>query len=247
MTNRIALHPTGFWPLDCPHHDPSCQQGVGTRSRTAKGARYGAGALLSQRDWDRFIRARRSGRVGLSGKPASNTTIAADLAFLLTVLDWATRSRDEPISNVIALVLSIETWPVGAANTAVRSKREQDGQSDQSKDKVDRKWWKLCAVTPRYRSSLQRPWSAVSTSVSVPTRVCNCGISKTKSLISTVSDHCSARSRPLLPYVDVIGKDPTSLCPILTREAGEKVTDFGQHMGGHDNLTICVHCSGEDL
>lgn len=52
-------------------------------------------ATLSQRDWDRFIRERRSGRVGLSGKPASNTTIAADLAFLTMVLNWATRSRDE--------------------------------------------------------------------------------------------------------------------------------------------------------
>ena len=52
-------------------------------------------ATLSQRDWDRFIRERRSGRVGRSGKPASNTTIAADLAFLVMVLNWATRSRDE--------------------------------------------------------------------------------------------------------------------------------------------------------
>ena len=52
-------------------------------------------ATLSQRDWDRFIRERRSGRVGHSGKPASNATIAADLAFLVAVLNWATRSRDE--------------------------------------------------------------------------------------------------------------------------------------------------------
>ena len=52
-------------------------------------------ATLSQRDWDRFIRDRRSGRVGHIGKPASNTTIAGDLAFLITVLNWAARSRDE--------------------------------------------------------------------------------------------------------------------------------------------------------
>ena len=52
-------------------------------------------ATLSQRDWDRFIRERESGRVGPSGKPVSNTTIAADLTFLITVLNWATRSRDE--------------------------------------------------------------------------------------------------------------------------------------------------------
>ena len=52
-------------------------------------------ATLSQRDWDRFIRARRSGKVGPSGKPVSNQTIEYDLKFLLTVLNWAARSRDE--------------------------------------------------------------------------------------------------------------------------------------------------------
>ena len=52
-------------------------------------------ATLSQRDWDRFIRDRRSGRTGLSGKPVSNTTIANNLAFLVAVLNWAARSRDE--------------------------------------------------------------------------------------------------------------------------------------------------------
>ena len=52
-------------------------------------------ATLSQRDWDRFIRERRSGRVGHSGKPASNTTITADLAFLVTVLNGAARSRNK--------------------------------------------------------------------------------------------------------------------------------------------------------
>ena len=48
-------------------------------------------ATLSQRDWDRFIRERRSGRAGHSGKPASNSTIAGDLTFLLTTLNWAAR------------------------------------------------------------------------------------------------------------------------------------------------------------
>ena len=52
-------------------------------------------ATLSRRDWDRFIRERRSGSVGHVGKPVSNSTIATDLTFLLTVLNWATRSRDE--------------------------------------------------------------------------------------------------------------------------------------------------------
>ena len=52
-------------------------------------------ATLSQRDWDRFIRARRSGRVGPSGRPVSNRTIEYDLKFLLAVLNWAARSRDE--------------------------------------------------------------------------------------------------------------------------------------------------------
>ena len=50
---------------------------------------------LSQRDWDRFIRDRRSGRVGPSGKPVADRTIEYDLKFLLAVLNWATKSRDE--------------------------------------------------------------------------------------------------------------------------------------------------------
>ena len=52
-------------------------------------------ATLSQRDWDRFIRERRAGRIGASGKPVSNRTIELDLKFLLAVLNWATKSRDE--------------------------------------------------------------------------------------------------------------------------------------------------------
>ena len=44
-------------------------------------------ATLSQRDWDRFIRDRRSGRVGPSGKPVSDRTIERDLRFLLAVLN----------------------------------------------------------------------------------------------------------------------------------------------------------------
>ncbi len=49
---------------------------------------------LSQRDWDRFIRERRAGRVGPRGKPVSNRMIECDLTFLMAVLNWATRSRD---------------------------------------------------------------------------------------------------------------------------------------------------------
>ena len=52
-------------------------------------------ATLSQRDWDRFIGARRAGRIGISGKPVSNRTIEWDLTFLMAVLNWATRSKDE--------------------------------------------------------------------------------------------------------------------------------------------------------
>ena len=50
---------------------------------------------LSQRDWDRFIQARRAGRAGPSGKPVGNRTVEYDLKFLMAVLNWAERSRDE--------------------------------------------------------------------------------------------------------------------------------------------------------
>ena len=50
---------------------------------------------LSQRDWDRFIRERRAGRVGASGKPASDRTVGYDLRILLAILNWAAKSRDE--------------------------------------------------------------------------------------------------------------------------------------------------------
>ncbi len=52
-------------------------------------------ATLSQRDWDRFIRERRAGRIGPSGKPVGDRTIEWDLTFLIAVLNWAERSRDE--------------------------------------------------------------------------------------------------------------------------------------------------------
>ena len=50
---------------------------------------------LSQRDWDRFIRARRAGRVGPSGRPVSDATLEHDLKFLIAVFNWAARSKDE--------------------------------------------------------------------------------------------------------------------------------------------------------
>ena len=46
-------------------------------------------ATLSKRDWDRFIRARRAGRVGASGSPVSDRTIEYDLKFLIAVFNWA--------------------------------------------------------------------------------------------------------------------------------------------------------------
>ena len=52
-------------------------------------------ATLSQRDWDRFIRERRSGKVGPSGKPVSDRMVECDLKLLLAVLNWAAKSRDE--------------------------------------------------------------------------------------------------------------------------------------------------------
>ncbi|WP_420448496.1 tyrosine-type recombinase/integrase [Candidatus Palauibacter sp.] len=52
-------------------------------------------ATLSQRDWDRFIRERRAGRIGPSRRPVSDRTIEWDLTFLIAVLNWAERSRNE--------------------------------------------------------------------------------------------------------------------------------------------------------
>ena len=52
-------------------------------------------ATLSRRDWDRFIRDRRAGTVGPSGRPVSDRSIERDLRFLLAVFNWATKSRDE--------------------------------------------------------------------------------------------------------------------------------------------------------
>ena len=52
-------------------------------------------ATLSQRDWDRFIRERRAGRIGPSGKPVSDRMVEYDLKFLMAVLNWAARSRDD--------------------------------------------------------------------------------------------------------------------------------------------------------
>ena len=52
-------------------------------------------ATLSRRDWDRFIRERRAGRIGPSGKPVSDRMVEHDLTFLVAVLNWAARSRDD--------------------------------------------------------------------------------------------------------------------------------------------------------
>ena len=52
-------------------------------------------ATLSQRDWDRFIRERRAGRIGPSGKPVSDRMVEYDLKFLVAVFNWAERSKDE--------------------------------------------------------------------------------------------------------------------------------------------------------
>ena len=57
--------------------------------------RHRKAETLSQRDWDRFIRARRAGKAGGSQRPVSDRTVEYDLRFLLAVLNWAAKSRDE--------------------------------------------------------------------------------------------------------------------------------------------------------
>ena len=57
--------------------------------------RHRKAETLSQRDWDRFIRARRAGKAGGSRRPVSERTIEYDLRLLLAVLNWAAKSRDE--------------------------------------------------------------------------------------------------------------------------------------------------------
>ncbi len=57
--------------------------------------RHRKAETLSQRDWDRFIRARRVGKAGGSGRPVSERTVEYDLRLLLAVLNWAAKSRDE--------------------------------------------------------------------------------------------------------------------------------------------------------
>ena len=70
--DRAAMHM--FLPFFGPNRDP---------------------ATLSRRDWDRFIRERRAGRIGPSGRPVSDRTVEYDLKFLIAVLNWAAKSRDE--------------------------------------------------------------------------------------------------------------------------------------------------------
>ena len=47
---------------------------------------------FSQRDWDRFIRTRRAGRIGPIGRPVSDRTVEYDLEFLIAILNWTARS-----------------------------------------------------------------------------------------------------------------------------------------------------------
>jgi len=69
-------------------------------------------ATLSQRDWDRFIRERRAGRIGPSGKPVADRTVEYDLKFLIAVMHWAAKSP-RPAGPVAARPESAQ----GAQNT----------------------------------------------------------------------------------------------------------------------------------
>ena len=81
-----------------------------TSNKSARSRRYDRAAMemflnffgkhrkpmtLSQRDWDRFIRERRAGRVGPSGRPVSDRAVEYDLKFLRAILNWGANARDE--------------------------------------------------------------------------------------------------------------------------------------------------------
>lgn len=54
-----------------------------------------APSSLSKRDWDRFIKRRSEGSIGVSGRAVSARTVERDLRLLLAVLNWAEKSKDD--------------------------------------------------------------------------------------------------------------------------------------------------------
>ena len=118
---------------------------------------------LSQRDRDRFIRARRAGKVGPSAKPVSDATLEHDLKFLIAVFNWAARSKDErgrplldtnPLKglkmptekNPTRVVLAEEEYQ--ALLGVSRPARNLGGQA-----KSDRQRWTTRAASRRWCSS----------------------------------------------------------------------------------------------
>ncbi len=52
-------------------------------------------STLSRRDWDQFVRLRREGKVGPSGRPVGERQIECDLKFLRAVCNWATDAKEK--------------------------------------------------------------------------------------------------------------------------------------------------------
>ena len=85
---RKEVTPTKGWKAQ-GHNRAAMRMFLGFFGRNRKPA------TLSQRDWDRFIRARRAGTIGPSGGPVSDRTVAHDLKLLVAIFNWASKSRDE--------------------------------------------------------------------------------------------------------------------------------------------------------
>ncbi len=112
-------------------------------------------ATLSQRDWDRFIRERRAGRVGPSGKPVSDRMIERDLKFLLAVLNWAVKSRDE--RGELLLSMATEKCTLLAIEKCTLWGSPRGGSGASGAGAPDGTGTPFMILLPRFRRAQRRP------------------------------------------------------------------------------------------